>query len=84
MAARSTVIGVALSLALSGCASQQPAPPVPPDLPPEFETDRGPHAGQLPSKEWYRDFGSDELNSFVDLAASHNWDEILCNKVCHQ
>jgi outer membrane protein, multidrug efflux system len=74
MAARSTVIRVALSLTLAGCAARQPAPPVPPDLPPEFETDLGPHAGQLPSKEWYRDFGSDELNSFVDLAASNNWD----------
>lgn len=74
MAARRSVIKVALSLALAGCATEQAAAPIPPDLPPEFESGHAPAAGQMPSKEWYRDFGSDELNSFVDLAASHNWD----------
>jgi outer membrane protein, multidrug efflux system len=76
MAARSAVIKVsfALSLALAACATQQPAQPLPPDLPPEFDSDRGPAAGGLPSTGWYRDFGSDELNSFMDLAAGNNWE----------
>lgn len=75
MAAHTTMIrfGFALSLFLAGCAVQRVAP-VPRDLPAEFEGGRGPAAGLWPSKDWYRDFDSDELNSFVAQAADNNWD----------
>jgi len=57
---------------LTGCAVQSAAPPVP-DMPPAFE---GPSAsgGQWPAQQWYRDFGSDELNGFIDLAVQNNSD----------
>jgi len=76
MAIKPTIIRVsfALGLALTGCAMQKPAS-LPQDLPAEFESGRGgAAASQWPSKDWYRDFDSDELNSFVDLAEKNNWD----------
>ena len=63
-----------MGLALAGCATQKFASP-PQDLPAEFAGRRGDGAaGQWPSKDWYRDFASDELNSFVDAAEKNNWD----------
>jgi multidrug efflux system outer membrane protein len=76
MAANATLIRVSfvLGLALAGCATQKFASP-PQDLPAEFAGRRGDGAaGQWPSKDWYRDFASDELNSFVDAAEKNNWD----------
>jgi NodT family efflux transporter outer membrane factor (OMF) lipoprotein len=59
---------------LAGCATQNRAP-LPQDLPAEFASSRGSAAaGHWPAKDWYRDFESDELNSFVDLAEQNNWD----------
>jgi outer membrane protein, multidrug efflux system len=66
--------GLALSLGLAGCAMQKPAP-LAQDLPAEFEGDRADGtAGPRPSKDWYREFGSDELNALMDIAAHNNWD----------
>jgi outer membrane protein, multidrug efflux system len=63
-----------LSLALAGCTTTKPAA-LPQDLPAEFEASHGNGAaGQWPSKDWYRDFGSDELDTLVDAAANNNWD----------
>jgi outer membrane protein, multidrug efflux system len=75
MAANPTPIGVgfALGLALAGCATQKLVTQ-PQDLPAEFEGSRGGERAQWPSKAWYRDFDSDELNSFIDLAEKNNWD----------
>ena len=67
------MVSVALGLALAGCATQKFAPPTG-ELPAEFAGGRGAAAGPWPSKQWYRDFASDELNSFVDLAERNNWD----------
>jgi multidrug efflux system outer membrane protein len=66
-------VSFALSLSLAGCAAQKVAP-LPQDLPAEFESAPVTAAAQFPSKDWYRDFDSDELNSFVDLATRNNWD----------
>jgi len=66
-------VSFALGLALTGCAMQKPAS-LPQELPAEFESSRGAAASQWPSKDWYRDFESDELNSFVELAEENNWD----------
>jgi multidrug efflux system outer membrane protein len=76
MATKPTLIraGFALALALTGCATRKPAS-LPQDLPAEFASSGGgAAASQWPSKDWYRDFDSDELNSFVDLAEKNNWD----------
>jgi NodT family efflux transporter outer membrane factor (OMF) lipoprotein len=64
---------MAISLSLMGCAAQTFAP-VRQDLPTQFESDHGAAAGNWPSKDWYRGFDSDELNSLVDIAANNNWD----------
>jgi multidrug efflux system outer membrane protein len=68
------LIGLTLGLELGGCATQDFAP-VPLQLPAEFESSLGnAAAGHGPSKDWYRGFESDELDSFVDLAEKNNWD----------
>jgi outer membrane protein, multidrug efflux system len=57
---------------LTGCAAQSVAPPQQ-DIPPTFDNVSVP-GGQWPAQQWYRDFGSDELNAFIDLAAKTNSD----------
>src|SRR2546430_4201908 len=57
---------------LTGCVAQPVALPQQ-DLPPAFDNaDRS--GGQWPGQEWYRDFGSDELNALVDFAVKNNSD----------
>jgi outer membrane protein, multidrug efflux system len=76
MAANRPIIRVhlALALALAGCATQKLSPPAQ-ELPAVFEGGRTAVApSPWPSKDWYRDFDSEELNSFVDLAEKNNWD----------
>lgn len=56
-----------------GCAVEKPVPP-PQIAPPTFE-----HAGARPSaswpaQDWYRGFGSEELDTLVDFAAGNNTD----------
>lgn len=58
---------------LSGCAVQDTRPSVP-QVPSAFEQAAGATSGDWPSQRWYREFGSDELNAFIDLAAANNWD----------
>ena len=72
MAARGSLILAAAVLSLTGCATP-PAPPVPSDLPGAFEH-AGPAAAQWPAQQWYRDFGSEELDAFIDEAARANTD----------
>ena len=66
------LICTACAALLTGCAAQPLAPPRQ-DIPPAFEhvSESG---GQWPAQEWYRDFGSDELDSFIDMAANANTD----------
>jgi multidrug efflux system outer membrane protein len=67
-------VSVAFSLAIGGCAMQNPAP-MTQDLPAGFEGGGGQLiAGQWPSKDWYREFNSEELNSLVEAAATNNGD----------
>ncbi|MDB6101952.1 MAG: hypothetical protein JWO52_1951 [Gammaproteobacteria bacterium] len=64
---------VACSALLTACAAQSVAPPPRQDLPAAFDNVSA-AGGQWPAQEWYRDFGSDELNSFIDIAARTNTD----------
>src|SRR5580692_9025333 len=59
--------------ALAGCASVKPAS-LPRDVPAAFENAVSAQPVQWPAQEWYRDFSSDELNGFVDLAVKDNSD----------
>ena len=57
---------------LTGCTLPAAAPPAQ-EVPATFE-----HAGsgyaQWPAQEWYRDFGSEELNSLIETAIRNNTD----------
>ena len=59
--------------ALTSACKVPSAATLPSDLPAAFENGADAR-GQWPAKEWYRDFSSDELNTFVDLASKNNWD----------
>ncbi|HEY0799629.1 MAG TPA: TolC family protein, partial [Steroidobacteraceae bacterium] len=64
---------VALELFTAGCALHevQPKPPV---LPAAFEAASPDNDRSWPSKDWYRGFGSPELQSLVEQAANDNLD----------
>jgi outer membrane protein, multidrug efflux system len=66
------VISLGLS-SLVGCSSE-PALQLRPDAPVAFESQPADRAAAWPSQEWYRGFSSDQLNSFIDLASTHNWE----------
>jgi outer membrane protein, multidrug efflux system len=56
-----------------GCATGKPLHP-PRDLPAAFEHRAPQGGGSWPAQDWYRGFGSDELNKLVELAVANNWD----------
>jgi multidrug efflux system outer membrane protein len=72
MSAYRKLICMACAALLTGCAAQSLAPPQQ-DVPPAFDNVSA-SGGQWPAQEWYRDFGSDELDSFIDMAAKTNTD----------
>jgi len=55
-----------------GCAVEKPAPP--PQLAPSAFEHAAPRGASWPAQDWYRGFGSDELDALVDFAASNNTD----------
>ena len=71
MTAHHNAILAAAAAVLTACAAQPVAPPKQ-DVPATFEMVAS--AGPWPGQEWYRHFGSDELNSLVDSAVQANSD----------
>lgn len=64
----------ALSAAFAcGCATENPPQP-PPVTPAAFEHGTAAPSASWPAQDWYRGFGSDELNELVDLAVRDNTD----------
>jgi NodT family efflux transporter outer membrane factor (OMF) lipoprotein len=64
----------ALGAALAcGCATES-APQPPPVVPAAFEHGTAVTTPSWPAQDWYRGFGSDELNALVDLAVRDNTD----------
>jgi NodT family efflux transporter outer membrane factor (OMF) lipoprotein len=64
----------ALSAALAcGCATES-APQPPPVTPAAFEHRAAAASASWPAQDWYRGFGSDELNALVDEAVRDNTD----------
>jgi len=57
----------------AGCAADPP-PPAVPAAPAAFDNAPINHNATWPSEHWYREFSSDELTSFVELAAQSNLD----------
>lgn len=70
---RRGTIMLTLGALATGCAVMQPPPPKQ-DLPPAFENGSGTPAAQWPAQEWYRDFGSAELDDLISAAAANNLD----------
>jgi NodT family efflux transporter outer membrane factor (OMF) lipoprotein len=58
---------------MSACVTEQPLPSVPP-APAGFEHAAATGSAAWPGQDWYRGFGSDELDTLIDFAASHNTD----------
>lgn len=56
-----------------GCADVKTAPP-PPRTPASFEHGQPALGPAWPAQDWYRAFGSEELDALVDLAVSNNTD----------
>lgn len=61
------------ALLACGCATESPPHP-PPVVPAAFEYGTAAPRASWPAEDWYRGFGSDELNHFVDLAIHDNTD----------
>ncbi|HKD53217.1 MAG TPA: efflux transporter outer membrane subunit [Steroidobacteraceae bacterium] len=56
-----------------GCAAEKPVPP-PQIAPPAFEHAAQTPAPSWPAQDWYRGFGSVELDTLIDFAAGNNTD----------
>ena len=61
------------ALLACGCATEGPPQP-PPIAPAAFTYGFAAPRASWPAQDWYRGFGSDELNDFVDLAVRDNTD----------
>jgi multidrug efflux system outer membrane protein len=72
MSAHRNLIFMTLAALAAGCVADRQAP-LPQDVPSSFEN-ANPAGGQWPAQDWYREFGSDELDTFIDVAAKTNWD----------
>jgi outer membrane protein, multidrug efflux system len=57
----------------AGCASDTSLPAVP-AAPAAFDNAPVDQAATWPSERWYREFSSDELSSFIEVAANNNLD----------
>jgi NodT family efflux transporter outer membrane factor (OMF) lipoprotein len=69
-----TAIGWLLTASfLTGCALQASRPPAP-ALPEKFAQVAGSTSAQWPSSDWYRQFGSTELDGLIDQAVESNFD----------
>jgi NodT family efflux transporter outer membrane factor (OMF) lipoprotein len=66
-------IACACGVLASSCVAEKPLAPPPP--PPAVFEHAAPGANAAwPGQDWYRGFGSEELDTLVDFAASHNAD----------
>ena len=69
-----TALGWILSVScLTGCTLQASRPPAP-TLPETFAQVAGSATAKWPSSDWYRGFGSTELDGLIDQAVANNFD----------
>lgn len=64
---------IALGISAAGCALHEAAPKAP-ELPAAFENRSTENAQAWPSQDWYKGFGSSELQALIDQAARSNLD----------
>ena len=70
---RSPASALWITLLACGCAAERP--PQPPSIvPAAFEYGTAAPSASWPAQDWYRGFGSDELDDFVDFAIRDNTD----------
>ena len=72
-AARLGALATLLLCVACGCAAEKPVQP-PQLAPTAFEHAAASPGASWPAQDWYRGFGSDELDALVDFAASNNTD----------
>jgi outer membrane protein, multidrug efflux system len=73
MAPRSALGWIVTACFLAGCTLQPSRPPAP-AAPEKFAQAAGNAAGKWPSSDWYRGFGSSELDGLIDAAMANNFD----------
>lgn len=73
MASRIAPIWLIIASCLTGCTLQASRPPAP-ALPEKFAQVADAAAAKWPGSEWYRDFGSTELDGLIDQAVANNLD----------
>jgi outer membrane protein, multidrug efflux system len=71
--------GVLAGVVACGCATEKAAAP-PADVPAAFEHATSATAGSWPAADWYRGFGSEELDSLVELAVANNGDLVAARE----
>lgn len=64
---------IAIGISGAGCALHEVSPKAP-DLPAAFENRSTDNAQAWPSQDWYKGFGSPELQALIDQAAGSNLD----------
>jgi NodT family efflux transporter outer membrane factor (OMF) lipoprotein len=69
---RNSILMAGAALLTGACASAPVAPPEQQQVPAAFEAASA--TAQWPAQEWYRDFGSEELNALIDAAVKANTD----------
>ena len=73
MASRTAPAWVIIAGCLTGCTLQASRPPSP-ALPEKFAQGADAAATRWPSRDWYRDFGSTELDGLIDQTVANNLD----------
>src|SRR5260370_28763983 len=74
MSSGSAFIGLILVAGIgAGCSLQATKPPTV-AMPASFEQALSSEQAAWPGKDWYRGFGSPELNGLIDEASSNNFD----------
>src|SRR5215470_4597938 len=76
---RSSASALWIALLACGCAAERPPQP-PPIVPAAFEYGTAAPSASWPAQDWYRGFGSDELDDFVDLAIRDNTDLMVARQ----
>lgn len=65
---------------LNGCSSTELPTLEPGDVPPQWEASADTEARDWPNQDWWTEFNSEELNSYLDIVMSNNFDLEINNR----